>query len=108
MSKYSKLFERTYIGKMRLKNRFMLAPMGTGLANLDGSISQRQMAYYEEIARGGAGLIVLEGQAITNKYDPFLESNLVADTDNQKKYWTYLNNRLKGYGCKTCAQLISG
>ena len=51
MSKYSKLFERTYIGKMRLKNRFMLAPMGTGLANLDGSISQRQMAYYEEIAR---------------------------------------------------------
>ena len=108
MTKYKKLFERTYIGNMGLKNRFMLAPMGTGLANPDGSLSKRQMDYYEEMARGGAGLIMLEGQAITNKYDPSLESNVTADTDIQKKHWDYLNRRLKGFGCKTCCQLISG
>jgi 2,4-dienoyl-CoA reductase-like NADH-dependent reductase (Old Yellow Enzyme family) len=30
-NKYGKLFEKTYIGKMGLKNRFVMAPMGTML-----------------------------------------------------------------------------
>ncbi len=49
-----KLFEPVSIGKVRLKNRVAMAPMGImGLTNSDGSLTQRAVDYYLERARGG-------------------------------------------------------
>jgi 2-enoate reductase len=53
-----KLFEPGKIGKMEVKNRIVMAAMGTrGLCELDGRISQRGIDYYVARARGGTGLI---------------------------------------------------
>ncbi|MDY6833509.1 MAG: FAD-dependent oxidoreductase [Chloroflexota bacterium] len=54
------LFEPIKIGTMELKNRLMMAPMGTGYAGDNGEVSQRMIDYYAERARGGVGLIVVE------------------------------------------------
>jgi 2-enoate reductase len=56
---YHKLFEPTKIGKVNIKNRIAMAPMGiVGLTNPDGNPGQRAVDYYIERARGGVGLII--------------------------------------------------
>lgn len=57
---YKKLFSSTSIGNVKVKNRLVMAPMGIGLANLDGSASDELIEYYEQRARGGAGIIIPE------------------------------------------------
>ena len=54
------LFEPIMIGTMEIKNRLMMAPMGTGYARDNGEVSQRMIDYYAERASGGVGLIVVE------------------------------------------------
>lgn len=57
--KYPELFTPVSIGKVQLKNRFAMAPMGPlGLADAQGGFNQRGIDYYTERARGGTGLII--------------------------------------------------
>jgi hypothetical protein len=54
-----KLFEPGKIGKLSVKNRIIMAPMGIGaLAEPDGRLSQRAIDYYVARAKGGVGLII--------------------------------------------------
>jgi len=55
-----KAFEPGKIGTMELKNRVIYPPMVTHLVSEEGHITDRQIDYYVERARGGAGLIVIE------------------------------------------------
>lgn len=56
---YKILYEPVKIGKVVLKNRFLMAPMGPlGLGDADGAFNQRGVDYYTERAKGGTGLIV--------------------------------------------------
>ena len=66
MSKLVKLFEPGTIGKMELKNRIVMAPMGTFSAD-NGHISQKAIDYYLARARGGVGLIISEFTAISRR-----------------------------------------
>jgi 2,4-dienoyl-CoA reductase-like NADH-dependent reductase (Old Yellow Enzyme family)/NADPH-dependent 2,4-dienoyl-CoA reductase/sulfur reductase-like enzyme len=61
---FQQLFNPGRIGQCELKNRIVMAPMGTYLANRDGTIPERLKKYYEERAKGGAGLIIVEVAAI--------------------------------------------
>jgi len=49
---------------MQIKNRLVMAPMGTYLAGRDGMVTDRLKSYYEERARGGVGLIIVEVASI--------------------------------------------
>ena len=60
---FKKIFEPASIGGMKLKNRIVMPPMGTGYAEAGGAASQRMLDYYEARARGGVGLIIAEGSA---------------------------------------------
>ncbi len=52
------LFRPGKIGSVELKNRIVMAPMGTtGLVELDGRYSQRGIDHFVARARGGVGLI---------------------------------------------------
>ncbi len=55
-----KLWESFLIGRMELKNRFVMPPMVTRYAADDGFVTERIKNYYEARARGGAGLIIVE------------------------------------------------
>lgn len=56
---YPKLFEPVSIGKVRIKNRIAMAPMGiVGLTAPDGNPGPRAIDYYKERAKGGVGLII--------------------------------------------------
>ena len=58
------LFEPGLIGKMRLKNRLIMAPISTNLAGEDGTVSDELIFHYAERARGGVGLITVENVCI--------------------------------------------
>ncbi|MBN1662783.1 MAG: FAD-dependent oxidoreductase [Deltaproteobacteria bacterium] len=57
---YKMLFQPINIGKMQLKNRIVLPPMGTAYSEA-GIIGRRIIDYYEARAKGGTGLIIVEG-----------------------------------------------
>ncbi|MGD9986549.1 FAD-dependent oxidoreductase [Pseudonocardia sp.] len=56
----SVLFSPVRLGALTLKNRLVMAPMGTCLDN-GGYITDDTVAYYERRARGGVGAITVEG-----------------------------------------------
>ena len=59
-----KLFQPVNIGKMELKNRLVVPPMGSGFSAPDGTVTDRLIEYHEARARGGFGLIIVEVTAI--------------------------------------------
>ena len=57
---FPKLFEPTRIGKMEIKNRIVMPPMGTNMGTPDGHVTEEIVCYYRERAKGGVGLIIVE------------------------------------------------
>jgi 2,4-dienoyl-CoA reductase-like NADH-dependent reductase (Old Yellow Enzyme family) len=62
-----KLLAPGKIGSMKLKNRFVVPPMGTNLATYNGEVTEEMIAYYRRRAKGGFGLIIIEVTAIDRK-----------------------------------------
>ena len=69
MKPLTRLFSPLKINSLELKNRIVMAPMGNGQANEDGSVSQTLIDYYEARARGGVGLIML-GSTTVDRITP--------------------------------------
>ena len=61
MAEFTKLFEPGKMGNVILKNRIIMAPCGTHYSSHYGVVTDQQLAYYGERAKGGASLIVTEG-----------------------------------------------
>lgn len=47
------------VGSVTLKNRLMFPPLTTGYEGRDGSITKQSIAFYERLAKGGTGYIVI-------------------------------------------------
>ena len=60
MKKFSALFQPGNIGKMRLKNRLIMAPLGTILLDSEGGVTDNLLDYYRPRAAGGVGLVIAQ------------------------------------------------
>lgn len=58
--KYQTMFSPMKIGNCEIKNRIVMPPIHVGMANVNGTPSEKFMDYYEERAKGGTGLIITE------------------------------------------------
>ncbi|MFC1974512.1 FAD-dependent oxidoreductase [Chloroflexota bacterium] len=58
-SQLSRLFEPGLIGKMKVKNRIIMAPVSIASLEYDGEPNDRTINYFVERAKGGVGLIIL-------------------------------------------------
>ena len=65
-AKFPRLSEPGIIGNIRLKNRVVKAPQHTGLSNPDGSVTDRMLRYYKEVASGGVSMVIVEYAWIDN------------------------------------------
>ncbi len=54
---FEKLFSPIQLGKVTIKNRVMMAPMGVGFAPGENRINNAYVKYFEARAKGGQGLI---------------------------------------------------
>ena len=64
---FRKLFEPGYIGKLGLKNRLIRASMWTTYGAIDGSVTDRMIRHYRELASGGVGLVMVEYTHVDKK-----------------------------------------
>jgi dimethylglycine catabolism A len=60
MSEANVLLTPGYIGAVEIKNRIIMAPMTTRLADADGFVTDSGIDYYMARVRGGVGLITVE------------------------------------------------
>jgi len=56
ISTFPTLFSPGRIGPVELRNRLVMAPMGTNYATASGEVTDRLLDYYAERAAGGTGL----------------------------------------------------
>ncbi|HEX2966513.1 MAG TPA: NADH oxidase, partial [Syntrophorhabdaceae bacterium] len=61
MQKYPNIFQKGRIGKFETKNRIKYAATETNFPYGDGYVSDREVAYMEAQARGGAGIVTTQG-----------------------------------------------
>ena len=62
---YEHLLAPGRIGALELRNRVVMAPMGEDLGDLDGMVSDAQVAYLEARARGGLAMVMLGSVAVS-------------------------------------------
>ncbi len=55
------------IGRLQLKNRIIMGPMGSNFGTSDGIPTERDKLYYAERARGGVAMIVTEAMVMSEK-----------------------------------------
>lgn len=102
---YNRLFETGKIGNVTLKNHLVMSPMGCGLANMDGTPSEEMIAYYEERAIGGVGLIIPEITRVNDTTGAGLLRQLSVSKDKHIQPLSVLAERIHVHGAKIFIQL---
>ena len=102
---YDKLFEKGKIGNVEVKNRLVMTPMGTNLAELDGTVGPAMLAYFEERAKGGCGLIMPEICRVNDVTGAGMFRQLSATSDRHIPGLAKLATTVHKYGSKIFIQL---
>ena len=98
------LFSPVKVGNIELKNRIVMAPMGTGSGNAGGTVSEKMIKYYVRRAMGGVSMIIVE----TTTVDPsglISEKRLRIDDDRYMEGLSVLAREIKAHGAKAAIQL---
>lgn len=102
-NKYAKLFEPFYIGKVEIKNRIVQSAMlPEGWTEFDGAFGGTLIRYYEERAKGGAGLIITG--SITPNHGLENQNSPLADPKRFVVQTKKLADRVHKYGAKLFCQ----
>ncbi len=104
-----RLFEPGGIGRLSLKNRIVMAPMGTALVLPieEPSLSPRAIDYYVARAKGGTGLIITTTMLPSLRLGEVIWLPVV----NSPRCISWLNELAEAvhdYGAKVCVQLSPG
>lgn len=107
MSSFKMLSKPLKLGPVEIKNRFIVSAMVMNCCNEDGTATEKFIAYHEEKAKGGWGLIVTEDYAVdptgrTYQYLPGLWC------DEQISSHKRLTDRVHAAGAKIYAQIYHG
>jgi len=105
---FPKLFEPTHIGKMEIKNRIVMPPMGTNMGTPDGHVTEEVVCYYRERARGGVGLIIVETTCVDAPVGKTTAFQLAIDNDRFIPGLSRLAETIHQHGSRTVLQLQHG
>jgi len=59
-NRFQKLLEPAYIGKVKIRNRIIKTAQGSSFIEPTGYVGEQAKAYYETMAKGGVGLLIVE------------------------------------------------
>lgn len=110
--RYSNLFEPFKIGKLEIKNKFVMAPMGPGgLSTADGAFNEKGVEYYVERAKGGTGLIITGICYVENEIEKKAMPTMPCPTLNPVNFIktaAQMTERVHAYDSKIFLQLTAG
>jgi 2,4-dienoyl-CoA reductase-like NADH-dependent reductase (Old Yellow Enzyme family)/thioredoxin reductase len=95
------------IGKLLIRNRMVMAPMGTSYGSPKGEVTQRLIDYLEARAKGGAGLIVVESTLVNppEEHGVLFVSQLAIWNYNTIPQWNELTSSVHFWGAKIFVQI---
>ena len=102
MSKDSMLLSPIQVGSLTLKNRVMFPPLTTNYEERDGSIGDQSLHFYQRLAKGGVGYVVVGDVAPVNTATP---TPKLCD-DRQIPAYRRLAQALHAYDCKLGLQVF--
>ncbi|WP_449432555.1 oxidoreductase [Pseudomonas putida] len=105
MTKLSHLLAPGRIGPLQLRNRIIMAPMGSNFAEADGHCGERIQAYYEARAEGGAGLLIMGVCAIAFPSGTAEPYQVGVSSDEFIPGLSRLAERVHKHGAKIAMQL---
>ena len=104
---FENLLRPGYINRMYMRNRLIVGPMEKSLANLDGSLNERYIAYARRRAIGGAALIQLESTYVSpeGRGNPY---QVGCHDDHVLPALSRMADELHRYGAKLAMELHHG
>jgi 2,4-dienoyl-CoA reductase-like NADH-dependent reductase (Old Yellow Enzyme family) len=101
------LYETMKIGRLRLRNRFVRSATYDGCADKAGHVTDKQIRLYEELAKGGVGLIVsgIAGVHPSGRISAF--QNIISD-DSVIPGLKKLVHAVNSHGAGIAMQLFHG
>lgn len=102
---FPRLFESARIGEIELKNRIVMPAMGTNLGTPEGYVTEQIKDYYEERAKGGVGLVIVEVTCIDSPTGKTVARQLVVDDDRFISGLSELAEAIHRHGAKAVLQL---
>ena len=102
---YPKLFTPGKIGSLRIKNRAVMPPMQVLYGENDGHPGPRTIAYYEERAKGGVGLIIIEATAVDDINNTLWDHQLSLTANRYRTDWMLLTEAIHAHDCRVFIQL---
>ena len=106
MTAFPHLLASGRIGSLQLRNRIAMAPMGTNLAEPDGTVGDAQAAWFEARARGGAGLIIVGSASVAYPLASTDPRQVAASDDAHLPGLTRLADEAHAHGAAIAAQLV--
>lgn len=103
--KYPHLASEGRIGGLLIRNRIIMPPMATGLASFTGEVTDALIAYYEERARGGAGVIIVEIACVDSPLGRGHTSQIGIDRQSCVPGLSELAAAIKSHGARAFIQL---
>ena len=100
-----KLFTRTKIGNMTLKNRIIMCPMGNK-TDPDGGVQERNIDYFEERAKGGCAAIFTGAFMCTEEFET-RGCNVLYNFSHVDRL-NLLVDKVHAHDCKLVVQLTAG
>jgi 2-enoate reductase len=112
MMTYASLFEPVRIGRLEIKNRFAMAPMGPlGLSDTEGAFNQKGIDYYTARAKGGAGLLITGVTFVDNEIEKHAMPHVPCSTHNPVHFIRTareMTERIHAYDAKIFLQMSGG
>ncbi|WP_324261027.1 FAD-dependent oxidoreductase [Altererythrobacter sp. H2] len=105
---YPHLLSPGRIGSLEVRNRIFVTAMGVSLSEADGHVGERLIAYHEEQAKGGAGLIVTGVAGVAWPTGAVQPNQTAISDDCFLPGLTRLVDRVHRHGAKIAAQLHHG
>ncbi|HEU5308319.1 MAG TPA: FAD-dependent oxidoreductase [Acidimicrobiia bacterium] len=105
MSAYPHLLAPGRIGALELRNRMLMAPMGEDLGDLDGMVSEAQLAYLEARARGGLAMVMLGSVAVSFPVGCSNARQTAISDDRHVPGWQEAARRVHRHGAALAMQL---
>jgi 2,4-dienoyl-CoA reductase (NADPH2) len=93
------------IGDLELRNRIIMCPMGDALAEPDGTVSDRQLAYYGARARGGVGMVIMGSVSASYPHGCYDPRQTGASDDRFVPGLTRMAAEVHRHGARIAAQI---